>query len=153
MMDYESWKDLSHEEAKMKAAPFRVALRESWARLKRAKPEQQSAAQPFVKPKWDETAYFGVQDDVFEGMDDGVLSINEGLSDLMVFAVIRATCSRSGAVAKDEFDVSGAIAKWSRKGENVLNVADLILGREGLEILWPDGTVEVSPRERERESE
>ena len=74
-------------------------MRESWARLKRAKPELQSAAQPFVKPKWDETAYFGVQDDLFEGMDDGKISINQGLTDLAVFAVIRATCSRSGALA------------------------------------------------------
>ena len=144
MMGYASWKDLSFAEAKVKASPYREALRESWARLKRAMPEQQSAAKPFVKPKWDETAYFGVQDDLYEGMDDGKLSINAGLSDLMVFAVIRATCSRSGALAKDEFDLSGALAKWSREGDNVLNVADLLLAREGFELKWPDGTIEVS---------
>jgi hypothetical protein len=34
-------------------------------------PEQQSAAHPFIKPKWDERAYFLVQDSIWEAMDDG----------------------------------------------------------------------------------
>ena len=43
------------------------------ARLDRtgAMPEQQSAAHPFIKPKWDERAYFLVQDSIWEAMDDG----------------------------------------------------------------------------------
>ena len=34
-------------------------------------PEQQSATHPFIKPKWDERAYFLVQDSILEAMDDG----------------------------------------------------------------------------------
>jgi len=68
---------------------------------------------PFVKDKWDERAYFLVQDVLYEGMDDGHVSVNAGISDLAILAFIRATCSRPGALAKDWFDMSGAIAKWA----------------------------------------
>ena len=61
MMEYEEWKDLNMRERKINAAPFRDAIHEQWARLKRAKPEMQSAAKPFVKEKWDERAYCIVQ--------------------------------------------------------------------------------------------
>jgi hypothetical protein len=46
------------------------------ARLDRtgAMPEQQSAAHPFIKPKWDERAYFLVQDSIWEAMDDGCVA-------------------------------------------------------------------------------
>ena len=37
---------------------------------------------PFVKDKWDERAYFLVQDVLYEGMDDGHVSVNMGISDL-----------------------------------------------------------------------
>ena len=69
---------------------------------------------PFVKDKWDERAYFLVQDVLYEGMDDGHVSVNAGISDLAILAFIRATCSRPGALSKDWFDMSGAIAKWAR---------------------------------------
>ena len=60
-MGYASWVELTTLEAKQKATPFRMAIKETWARLKRAKPEMQTAAKPFVKEKWDERAYFLVQ--------------------------------------------------------------------------------------------
>ena len=69
-----------------------------------------------MKPKWDERTYFMVQDKLFEAMDDGMIDLNEGWTDLMVFAIIRVTCSRGGAIGKDQFDVSGLIAKWARIG-------------------------------------
>jgi len=77
--------------------------KDTWARLKRSKPEMQSASHPFVKDKWDERAYFLVQDVLYEGMDDGHVSVNAGISDLAILAFIRATCSRPGALAKDWF--------------------------------------------------
>ena len=61
LMGYKEWTDLSVRERKMAAAPFRDMIKEQWARLRRAKPEMQSAAKPFVKEKWDERAYFLVQ--------------------------------------------------------------------------------------------
>ena len=71
---------------------------------------------PFVKDKWDERAYFLVQDVLYEGMEDGHVSVNAGISDLAILAFIRATCSRPGALLKDWFDMSGAVAKWARVG-------------------------------------
>ena len=98
-----------------------------------------------MKPKWDERAYFMVQDKLIERMDDGLISWNEGVTDLAVLALIRATCSRPGALGKDAFDVSGAIAKWARVGgENVINAAALTLARQGFEMTLPDGTVETN---------
>ena len=143
MEGYEGWAHLTPAEARAKAVPFREAIREEWARLKRSQPEQLSAAKPFVKPKWDERAYFLVQDKIFEVMDAGSLSYNAGISDLSILAVIRATCSRSGALGKDQFDLSGVIAKWSRQGENVMSVEALTLMREGFMIELPDGTLET----------
>ena len=43
-MGYEGWVGLSASEKKSKSAPFREIIKEQWARLKRAKPEMQSAA-------------------------------------------------------------------------------------------------------------
>ena len=37
---------------------------------------------PFVKPKWDERAYFLVQDTLYERIDDGLVSTNAGVTDL-----------------------------------------------------------------------
>ena len=123
---YASWVGLSGEALKEKAAPYRRALAEGWKRLKRACPEMQSAAKPFQKPKWDDRTYFLVQDGIYDRMDSGAVSINEGLSDLAVFALIRLTCSRPGALGKDQFDVSGAMAKWARHGgEHVMRCAVL----------------------------
>ena len=67
-MGYPSWVGLSHEETRVKSAPYRELIKETWARLKRAQPEQQSAAKPFVKAKWDERAYYIVQDKIYEDM-------------------------------------------------------------------------------------
>jgi hypothetical protein len=48
---------------KVKAQPFAEAIKETWTRLRRAYPQAQSAAKPFVKDKWDENAvYFTVQE-------------------------------------------------------------------------------------------
>ena len=98
---------------------------------------------PFVKDKWDERAYFLVQDVLYEGMEDGHVSVNAGISDLAILAFIRATCSRPGALSKDWFDMSGAIAKWaSVGGENVMSVSALTFSRDGFSIKLPDGTIE-----------
>ena len=70
----EGWVGLSEAELKAKAAPVRATIAQTWLRLKRALPEMQSAAHPFVKPKWDERAYFLVQDALYERMDDAVIS-------------------------------------------------------------------------------
>jgi hypothetical protein len=42
---------------------------------------------PFAKDKWDERAYFLVQDVLYEGMDDGHVSVNVGISDLAILAL------------------------------------------------------------------
>ena len=60
-MEYADWSELAWSEIKEKAAPFREIIKETWARLKRAKPEMRSGEKPFVKEKWDELAYFIVQ--------------------------------------------------------------------------------------------
>ena len=60
-MGYDGWANLSHTELKEKAAPYRYAIQDEWTRLKRAAPNAQSAAKPFVKEKWDELAFFIVQ--------------------------------------------------------------------------------------------
>ena len=103
---------------------------------------------PFVKDKWDERAYFLVQDVLYEGMDDGHVSVNAGISDLVILAFIRATCSRPGALSKDWFDMSGAIAKWARVGgENVMSVSALTFSRDGSRSLpWTHGLPCVGSR-------
>ena len=116
MKGYKSWTGLSAAATKEKAAPYRAALAEGWKRLKRAHPELQSAARPFVKPKWCERTYFLVQDGIFDRMDEGSVHLNQGCNDLSTLATIRLTCSRGGAVGKDQFDLSGVIAKWARDG-------------------------------------
>ena len=62
-MNYEGWVGLTSKQRKAKSAPFKEAIQDMWKRLKRAYPEMQTAAKPFVKKKWDERAYFLVQDD------------------------------------------------------------------------------------------
>ena len=98
-------------------------------------PEMQSAAKPFVKLKWDECAVFLVQDVTYEAMDAGTIGLNEGVHDLFVMAMIRAMCSRPGALAKDYFDLAGLIETWARDGgENVMSVSALTLSREGVRV-------------------
>ena len=87
-----------------------------------------------------------VQDLMYEAMDTGAMHTNEGLTKLVVMAVVRGTCSRPGAFGKDEFDLSGLISKWSKDGDHVLKVEDLTWSREGLRIELPDGTEEHSLR-------
>ena len=141
---YPSWQGLTTKELKERAVPFRATIYEQWTRLRRALPEMHSASTPFVKPKWDERTYHLVQDGLYEDMDSGAISVIEGLSDLTIMAMIRGTCSRPGALGKDQFDLSGAVAKWARVGgENVMSVAALTIAREGMKISWPDGTVET----------
>ena len=60
-MGYIGWTGLTAQETRAKAQPFREEIKNEWARLRRAMPEMQSAAKPFVKAKWDENAYFLVQ--------------------------------------------------------------------------------------------
>ena len=40
-MGYSGWVGLSAAEARKQAAPFREELKDAWARMKRAQPEQQ----------------------------------------------------------------------------------------------------------------
>ena len=60
-LKYKGFVGLTARELKEKAVPFRDAIKETWARLKRAKPEMNTSAMPFVKEKWDELAYYLVQ--------------------------------------------------------------------------------------------
>ena len=83
-----------------------------------------------------------LQDHVFDQMDSGKITSTVGLTWLATLALIRATCSRPGAIGKDAWDLSGAISKWSREGENVLSVSDFTWAREGLNITMPDGSIE-----------
>ena len=43
-MGYAEWVALSTEDKKVKSAPYRVLIKDTWARLKRSKPEMQSAS-------------------------------------------------------------------------------------------------------------
>ena len=65
-----------------------------------------------------------MQDGIFDRMDEGSVHLNQGCNDLSTPATIRLTCSRGGAVGKDQFDLSGVIAKWARDGgEHVMRCA------------------------------
>ena len=64
-LGYAGWSGLGRAEMKAKAQPFAEAIKEQWTRLRRAMPEMQSSAKPFVKEKWDETAVFLVQDEQY----------------------------------------------------------------------------------------
>lgn len=57
-LGYKGWKSLSAHELHEKAEPFKYAVREQWARLKRSDPDLMSTLKPFVKQKWCDTAYF-----------------------------------------------------------------------------------------------
>ena len=85
---------------------------------------------PFVKDKWDERAYFLVQDVLYEGMDDGHVSVNAGISDLAILAFIRATCSRPGALAKDWF-----VLRCRRRGP-LKDLSQLCMIASYLGIIW-----------------
>jgi len=140
-LDYKGWSGLSRSDMKVKAQPFAEAIKETWTRLRRAYPQAQSAAKPFVKDKWDENAVFTVQDNVYRQMDTHEVTVNKGLSDLMVLALVRATCQRSGSLSKDNVDLAGK-SVWGPEGMNVLNVGDITFSREGMRITLPDGTME-----------
>lgn len=43
-MGYAEWVGLSTEDKKVKSAPYRELIKDTWARLKRSKPEMQSAS-------------------------------------------------------------------------------------------------------------
>ena len=43
-MGYAGWVGLSTADRKAKSAPFRETIKDTWARMKRAMPEMQSAA-------------------------------------------------------------------------------------------------------------
>ena len=73
--EYDGWTGLSFEERKAKAEPFAQMIDNTWARLKRALPEMQSAAKPFEKGKWDERGLFLVQDALYEDMDRNVITV------------------------------------------------------------------------------
>ena len=127
-LDYKGWSGLSRSDMKVKAQPFAEAIKETWTRLRRAYPQAQSAAKPFVKDKWDENAVFTVQDNVYRQMDAHEVTVNKGLSDLMVLALVRATCQRSGSLSKDKVDLAGK-SVWGPEGMNVLNVGDITFSR------------------------
>ena len=60
-LKYNGWTKLSAHGLHEKAEPFKFAVREQWARLKRSDPELMSTLKPFVKTKWCDTAYFLAQ--------------------------------------------------------------------------------------------
>ena len=140
-MGYEGWVGLSRSAMKAKALPYREAMKEMWVRLRRSHPEMKTSAKPFVKDKWDVNALKVVQDLTYAAMDAGQLSLNEGLTVLMVLAMLRLTCQRSGSMAKDVADIKG-LTVWKRGGKNVLNVGDLTFDPEGLTITHKDGRIE-----------
>jgi hypothetical protein len=43
-MGYTEWVGLSTHDKKVKSAPYRELIKDTWARLKRSKPEMQSAS-------------------------------------------------------------------------------------------------------------
>jgi|LauGreDrversion4_1035100.scaffolds.fasta_scaffold799738_1 chorismate mutase len=43
-MGYAEWVGLSTHDKKVKSAPYRELIKDTWARLKRSKPEMQSAS-------------------------------------------------------------------------------------------------------------
>ena len=88
-MGYEGWVGLSRTAMKEKARPYSEAIYDTWIRMKRAMPEMQSSAMPFVKEKWDETAVFLVQDELYQQIDTGKISVNEGVTRLVVAVVGR----------------------------------------------------------------
>ena len=55
---YAAWSGLTPQELRQKCKPYMEVIEVTWDRLKRAAPEMQSAKKEFVKPKWDEAAYF-----------------------------------------------------------------------------------------------
>ena len=132
---------LSRSEMKVKAHPYREAMKETWVRLRRAHPAMMSSAKPFVKNKWDVQALKVVQDIAYEAMDTSKMSLNEGTTLLMIMGMLRLTCQRSGSMAKDSADLKG-LTVWKRGGKNVLNVGDLTFDPDGLTITHRDGRIE-----------
>ena len=61
---------------------------------------------------------------MYRQMDAHEVTVNKGLSDLMVLALVRATCQRSGSLSKDKVDLAGK-SVWGSEGMNVLNVGDI----------------------------
>ena len=57
-LGYKGWKELSAHALHEKAEPFKFAVKEQWARLKRSDPDLTSTLKPFIKTKWCDTAYF-----------------------------------------------------------------------------------------------
>ena len=142
VMGYSDWQGQSAAELRTKSKPFSDKLAETWQRLRRALPEMKSSEKPFVKYKWSEEAYFHAQDTVYELMDSGAELVNVGLTWLMVMAMPRASCQRSGSMAKDSVDMrNGSV--WGPDGLNVLSVKDLVWSRSGMNITFMDGTTEL----------
>ena len=140
-LGYSDWQGHSAAELRTKSKPFSDKLAETWKRLRRALPEMKSSEKPFVKEKWSEEAYFHAQDTVYEFMDAGAEPVNAALTRLMVMAMARSTCQRSGSMAKDSVDMHNE-SVWGQDGLNVLSVKDLQWSRSGMSITFMDGSTE-----------
>ena len=57
-LEYVGWTGLNAYELHKKAEPYKFAVCEHWKRLKRSDPDLLNTLKPFVKAKWDDTAYF-----------------------------------------------------------------------------------------------
>ena len=81
------------------------------------------------------------QDMIYSKMDDGVETVNVGLTQLAVVALVRATCQRPGSMGLDNVDLAGKTV-WGPGKKNVLSVKNVTISRTGMTIELSDGSVE-----------
>ena len=166
-LEYVGWTGLNAYELHKKAEPYKFAVCEHWKRLKRSDPDLLNTLKPFVKAKWDDTAYFqaqvrcsashrprGVhclthggalvwQEHNMSLFEAGEMHMVVFVTRMTVMGFVRATCSRGGSVCKDWFDRAGKMVYWLKR--NVLSVSDFLWGKEGMELELPDGSTETDP--------
>ena len=87
-----------------------------------------SSEHGFVKQKWCDSMYFLAMDHDMTKTKDKTVALTR----LTLRAMVRITCSRSGAFSKDWFDRAGLQVQWSKK--HVLRVKDFKWSRVGLTV-------------------
>ena len=125
---YASWSEASETELEDKCCAFNAAIGVRWKCLAAREPqvEKHGTGTPFQKVRWTDRFYWVAQDWVIGNMRGAELVTYMG-----VMSFVRATCCRSGSMAKDAEDERPESRWWYG---NVLSVGDFTWSAEGMQI-------------------
>ena len=111
-LKYPGWVGLKADELSAKCKPYALEARAHWKRLKVSHVRGGvDNGRTLSKDKWCDGLLFVAQDECMRER----LRFNRAVTRLAILAFVRATCSRSGAFARDWFDRAGLQLQWARQ--------------------------------------